>query len=585
MKMIYLFVSALLCTSLHAAGTFVPKPPRNVKPNSTFCNPLDLNYRFQTENKLAREAADPVMIYYKGDYYLFASKSGGYWYSNDMTGWTLVGGAELPLEAYAPAVFEYKNELYFMASGAGKLFKTADPKTAGSWKYVADVRGDVDPALFCDDDGRVYLYYGCQPVGPIRGVELDPANAFKEIGAPVDCLRADYLNRGWEVRGDTNTGAGPKDNPEVKPWVEGAWMTKHDGKYYLQYAAPGTEFVCYADGAYISDSPLGPFTYCDYSPVSVCPTGFAPGAGHGCVFTDAANHYWSIMTGVLSVRAGFERRLNLLATGFDGDGQMFTATYLSDLPQYLPGQNPDPEKGNLVGWMLLSYNKSAEASSTQEQYPIRQAFDENIKTYWSAKTGDRGEWLKVDLMEKCTINAVQINFAEEATEGNWQVRNDPQKYVVEISRDGTDWQTLIDASSGDRDRPHTYVQLEEPVKARFVKVTNVYTPFGGRFAIRDLRLFGKAAGKAPRRVEGLAVTRDPQDGRAATLTWQPAADRDGVIIRYGIAPDKLNNSYLVRQADTLTIHSLTNGLTYYFAADAVSATGLTQGKQITPCPK
>ena len=37
-------------------------------------------------------------------------------------------------------------------------------------------------------------------------------------------------------------------------------MTKHNGKYYLQYAGPGTEFKSYSDGVYVSDKPLGPFT-------------------------------------------------------------------------------------------------------------------------------------------------------------------------------------------------------------------------------------------------------------------------------------------------------------------------------------
>ncbi len=43
-----------------------------------------------------------------------------------------------------------------------------------------------------------------------------------------------------------------------RPFIEGAWMTKHDGTYYLQYAGPGTEYNVYGDGVYESDSPLGP---------------------------------------------------------------------------------------------------------------------------------------------------------------------------------------------------------------------------------------------------------------------------------------------------------------------------------------
>ena len=44
-------------------------------------NPMNLNYRFQPKDESRREAADPVLEYFKGYYYLFASKSGGYWRS------------------------------------------------------------------------------------------------------------------------------------------------------------------------------------------------------------------------------------------------------------------------------------------------------------------------------------------------------------------------------------------------------------------------------------------------------------------------------------------------------------------------
>lgn len=45
---------------------------------------MNLNYRFMVDAVDAREAADPVMVLFKDDYYLFASRSGGYWWSNDI---------------------------------------------------------------------------------------------------------------------------------------------------------------------------------------------------------------------------------------------------------------------------------------------------------------------------------------------------------------------------------------------------------------------------------------------------------------------------------------------------------------------
>lgn len=46
------------------------------------------------------------------------------------------------------------------------------------------------------------------------------------------------------------------------PYIEGAWMTKYQGKYYLQYAIPGTQYNVYGDGVYVSEAPPGSF----YSP-------------------------------------------------------------------------------------------------------------------------------------------------------------------------------------------------------------------------------------------------------------------------------------------------------------------------------
>ena len=53
-------------------------------------NPIDLNYRFQPNEESRREAADPVLEYFKGYYYMFASKSGGYWRSEDLAKWEYI---------------------------------------------------------------------------------------------------------------------------------------------------------------------------------------------------------------------------------------------------------------------------------------------------------------------------------------------------------------------------------------------------------------------------------------------------------------------------------------------------------------
>ena len=94
----------------------------------------------------------------------------------------------------------------------------------------------------------------------------------------------------------------------LDPFMEGAWMTKHDGKYYLQYGAPATEFSGYADGVAVGESPLGGFQ-AQSDPLSWKAGGFARGAGHGATYQDKWKNYWHVSTITISVKNNFERRL------------------------------------------------------------------------------------------------------------------------------------------------------------------------------------------------------------------------------------------------------------------------------------
>ncbi len=553
----------------------VPSPLINSRP-TTFCNPLNLDYMLQPDPKIGyREAADPGCIYFHGNYFVIASKSGGYWFSPDFVDWKLVTPPNLPLDEWAPTVFEYKGALFFMTTHDGNIYRSEHPEDANSWTVVGKVRRDQDPALFLDDDGRVYLYYGCHPFGPISGVELDPNNQFAEIGEPVDFLWADLKERGWE------RGSGENYNG-TRPYIEGAWMTKHAGHYYLQYAAPGTQWKLYGDGAAVSDHPLGPFVYADYSPVSFKPRGFLGGAGHSATFTDKDSNLWRIVTAVIGKTHGFERRLALYPQGFDDAGRMFTRTVFGDYPQFLPGQKSHPEKGNAPGWMLLNFGKTVSVSSSLPDHPAAAAADEDIRTWWSAAKTAPGEWISIDLGSEKTIRAVQINFAEQDVVTRSRESGFAQRYLLEYSDDGNAWKILADKRANQRDVPHDYIELLKPLTARYLKVTDAGTPGGGKFSVRDLRVFGTDGGVAPNSIENLSALRNPASRNEVTLSWSPAPGTDGTIIRYGVAPNALWNQYEVRGVHSLTIQSLNATPGYWFAADSFNENGVTtfQGKPI-----
>ena len=547
---------------LCAADLVNPKP-------ETFCNPINVDYMIQKDHEKGwyREAADPVALYFKGNYYLFASKSGGYWMSPDFREWKLITPPDLPLNQWAPAVFEYKNALYFMATADGKIYRSEHPEKADSWTVEGKVRGDQDPALFLDDDGKVYLYYGCHEGGPISGVELDPANHFAEIGIPVDFFWKDPENHGWERLGDRNE--------KTRSWIEGAWMTKHSGKYYLQYAAPGTSQKGYADGCYVSDHPLGPFTYQSNSPISHKATGFLPSAGHSATFTDATGNLWRIVTALIGVYHGFERRVAAYPQGFDKEGRMFTPTTLGDYPQFLPGTRPHPETNNTPGWMLLSYGKPVTASSSLPGHAPGNAVDENIRTWWSAAEKKSGEWLQIDLGVPQELRAIQVNFAEEGITGQNRTPDFAQRYLLESSLDGKSWTILADKRENKADVPHDYLELIRPVEARYVRITDFGTPGDGNFSLRGLRLFGKGHEAPPTGVSSVSVERMGESRRTALVNWPSVSGAEGYVVRYGITPETLHNQFEVRGTNSLEITSLNSDPGYWFAVDSFNSSGVT----------
>ncbi|MFD2603335.1 family 43 glycosylhydrolase [Flavobacterium suzhouense] len=562
-----LYLAALLLAGLTAFAQ--QKTP-------VICNPLNLSYRFCLDAPSRREAADPVIVTYKDEYYIFASKSGGYWHSTNLADWNFITSPDLPFEDYAPAAVVMDDAIYFLASTqdspSSKIFKSSNPKS-GKWQVVNEGFPIplTDPDLFLDDDGRLYMYYGCSNINPIYGVELD-RKTLNPISKPVACMNEDTDHNGWERPGDTNKS---KD----KPWTEGAWMTKFNNKYYLQYATPGTEYRSYSDGMYVADNPLGPFTLMKNNPFSYRPGGFATGTGHSATFKDKYGNYWHITTTTISVKHNFERRLSLFPAFFNTNDAIYTYTGYGDYPMVIPQKKGITEADFVPQWMLLSYNKPVTVSSNSDGYEAKLAADENIRTYWSAATGNKGEWLSIDLTEKSTINALQLNLAENKTTIQGRKEGIYYQYIVEYSEDGKNWKILVDKSKNTVDAPHDLSILDKAVKARYLKVTNLHTP-SGTFAISDFRVFGKGNGKKPSMATGLTIERNAQDRCSVLLKWKGDTKATGYNIRFGRTPDELFQNFQVYGTDTLEINSLSNQWDYYFVVDSFNENGITKGTDI-----
>ena len=545
---------------------------------TTYCNPLNLDYTYPFHNshlgKSYRSGADPAVVEFRGEYYMFVTRSWGYWHSKDLLNWDFITPEKWYFEGCnAPAAHNYKDSVLYVCgnpSGAMSILYTDNPKR-GDWKAVPSVLHDLqDPALFIDDDERAYMYWGSSNRWPIRGKELDMKNKFLPIAKKPDSLlflRPDI--HGWERFGENHTS-------DIKPFIEGAWMTKHNGKYYLQYAAPGTQFNVYGDGVYVGKSPLGPFEYAAHNPFCYKPGGFATGAGHGSTVCGPGGIYWHFGTIHLSINYKFERRLCMFPTFFDEDGAMYSDTYFGDYPHYSPDQvSRQTTSGGFRGWMLLSYGKPVKASSQLESYPVENVTDENLKTFWVAGKNDDKQWVEIDLEEVSDVYALQLNFFDYEETGFWgRMPNLRQRYLVEASVDGARWRVLVDYRNSFRDAPHNYIELDQPIEARYIRYRHHYVP-GKNLAMGDIRVFGLGRGKKTATVKGFTVVREA-DERNARISWKAVKGAQGYNVLWGVALDKLYSSWMVYGDNSLDLRALTVGQKYYFAIEAFNENGISQ---------
>ncbi|MFZ1515150.1 MAG: family 43 glycosylhydrolase [Saprospiraceae bacterium] len=554
----------------------------NYAQRKTYCNPLNLDYGYTpipnfTNWGKHRATADPVIVNYKGTYFLFSTNQWGYWWSDDLAKWNFLSRKFLRPwnqsydELCAPGVGIIGDTMIVFGSTYNSnftLWMSTDPKK-NEWKPLVDSFeiGGWDPAFFTDDDGRFYMYNGSSNRWPLYGIELD-RKTFKPVGTRKELYFLESWRYGWQRFGEH------QDNTFLDPFIEGAFITKHKGKYYLQYGAPGTEFSGYADGVAVGNEPLGWFAS-QSDPLSMKSGGFARGAGHGATFKDNFNNYWHTSTIAIAVKNNFERRIGLWPAGFDQDDVMFCNTSFGDYPHYIPSHESQNRDDLFTGWMLLNYQKPVQVSSTLGAHYPNFAVDENIKTYWSALTDQPGEWISSDLGSVSEIFAIQINYADQDAEYLGKSSGVFHQYIIYGSIDGKKWEIMADKRNNHEDVPHDYIPLSHPKKYRYVKLENIKMPTG-KFAISGFRIFGHGGMDKPDPVKNFMVLRTEKDKRSAWLKWNPVNNAYAYQIYYGTAPDKKYSSIMVYDQNEYWLKTLDALKTYYFSIEAINESGTSQ---------
>lgn len=580
----------------------------------TYANPVDIDYRYNfeqiNEGVSYRTGADPAIVKHKGTYYLFMTLADGYWRSTNLIDWQFVTPSRWPMQSMvAPAAWSDGTRIILQPAmmEPGSILSTTDPDSGrlDFWvRRMPELPGSVnkdpalmkpgevptgpwDPALFKDDDGQWYLYWGSSNVFPMYGQKIafeDGKLIYQTHPAPMLSLHPDV--HGWERFGQDHCACWEPGKPSPS-YMEGAWMTKVGGHYYLQYGGPGTEFNVYANGVYTSDKPLGPFSYATYNPVAYRPGGFAEGAGHGSTFQDNSGNWWNTGTSWIGYNWGMERRIVLHPAIFYPDGQMAVSTRFGDFPHYVPTTKfRDPDQ-LFTGWMLLSYRKPVDASSTRAGFGTAALTDEDPRSLWVASRNRPGETLTVDLGKIDTVRAVQVDFADYQSAIFGDGADVYTEFALQASADGRQWQDVAHTERPRRDRPNAYFELEKPIRARFIRYVHAHVG-AANLAISDFRVFGNSDDPLPATPRGVAAVRQV-DQRDATIRWGMVPGAIGYNIRFGIRPDRLTLTHQLWADEagsglTLTkeLRSLNSGVHYWAAVEAFNERGVSNLSRVVP---
>ncbi len=208
---------------------------------STYCNPINIDYTYMIYNAYNnisyRSGADPAVVKFRNEYYMFVTRSLGYWHSTDLLNWSFITPEKWYFQgSNAPAAHNYKDSvLYVMGdpSGSMSVLYTDNPKK-GDWKAVPAILNDLqDPDLFIDDDGKAYLFWGSSNVYPIRAKILDRLDRFKPSDSTYTLFNLDMKKHGWERFGENNS------DTVLGGYIEGPLVNKAQQQILHAICCPG----------------------------------------------------------------------------------------------------------------------------------------------------------------------------------------------------------------------------------------------------------------------------------------------------------------------------------------------------------
>ncbi len=502
-KIVIIFLLMIIFSSNFIISQTKNKANPEIGKTARYCNPLPMETA-----PGGNASGDVTVIKEQGKYYMYCT-GGGAWVSDDMLNWTYHRVDNVPV---APDVIMYNGNFY-MCGNDCPVYKADNPlgpfTGIGEWKNTPGVEGgwngafDVD--IFVDDNNRPYLYYPGRGVSGIFVVPLDP-NDISKFAGPVKHLFGFNKDHIWERYGEMN------EYTDVA-WIEGPWLQKNKGTYYLQYSASGTQWKTYAEGYYTSKSPMGPFKYAPNNPLLRKTEGLVTGPAHGCIVEGPDGNLWQFYTIVLSNPPG-GRRIGMDRVIFDKNGNM--SVKVSDTPQWAPNTISDITKGN-SGSVPVTINKMramnalSKVSSEQPGREAAYALDNSSGTWWEPSPKDSMPTLTIelspatrfDVVQLFTIDAARIMF-KSAGRGfgrpafSTQSKPVPEvyQYKIDISMDGKTFVPVLDQTQNTISKNTIFEEIP-PIKCRFVRLIITNWPKTSPLGVLEFTVFGKPADSLP----------------------------------------------------------------------------------------
>ena len=460
-----------------------------------YCNPLPM-----VIGPGGNASGDVSVIESGGKYYMCCS-GGGMWYSDDLLNWELKGTENIP---GAPDIVEYNGKFY-VTGNSDHVYVADNPlgpyKDLGLFKNTGPVEngwnGGFDCKIFIDDDNQPYLFWPGRGISGIYGVKLNPNDLTTFMDKPTHLFGFNPMHA-WERYGEAN------EYPTVA-WIEGPWVIKRNGIYYLEYSASGTQWKSYAEGYYTATSPLGPYTYAENNPLLRKTEGLVTGTAHGSIVKLAGkDEWWQFYTIVLSNPPG-GRRIGMDKVTFDSNGLMYCT--VTDTPQPAPGT---VAKEGVPASIPVSINKASprykslsKSSSAKEGYPAAFAADNYSGTVWMPADDDKAPYIVFDLggatewdvIQLFKVDGVRLMFTGTRRGRGATATYPVFKFKVETSMDGEKFSMVLDKTKNTVSKDTIFEEFPSTL-CRYVRLTITDWPKETPLGVIEATIFGYAVPNA-----------------------------------------------------------------------------------------